>query len=99
MNKWKPTMKYWIHCANVNFIKADGTYKRTEIVYEPLYLRHYITKSFEEYIQKVYVRGMFHNGHRNMQSFFEMQPEMKDIILNDKELISYIKDKYGVEIE
>ena len=77
LNRWKPTMKYCIHNASVNWIKADGTFKRTEIVFEPLYLRHYITKSVEEYIHKLYVRGMFHPNHRSMQSLWEMCPEME----------------------
>lgn len=80
MAKYKPTMKYWIHNAPVNWIKADGTYKRTEIVFEPLYLRHYITKSYEEYCHKLFKRGMMHPNHRNIQSFFEMCPEMDNII-------------------
>lgn len=99
LNKWSEDKKYRIHNAPVNWIKADGTYKRCKIVYEPLYLRHYITKSFEEYLHKVYVRGMFHPRHRKIQSFFEMEPEMKDVIRKDTELLLYIKDKYDVEIE
>lgn len=96
MNKWKPEHKYWIHCANVDFIKADGTYKRTEIVYEPLYLRHYITKSVEEFCWKVYCRGMHHNGHRQWKSLFEMCPDVKDKI--DKNFLSYFENKYNVEL-
>ena len=90
-------MKYFIHCANVKYIKADGTFKRTEIVYEPLYLRHYITKSVEEYCHKVYVRGMFHTGHRQMKSLYEMCPETKEMITD--EFRAYFKKKYGVWIE
>ena len=96
LNKWTEQKKYWIHNANVNWIKADGTYKRTEIVYEPLYLRHYITKSVEEYLWKVFCRGMFHNGHRNWKSLWEMCPETKDKI--DENFINYFKRKYGVEL-
>ena len=99
MNKYKPTMKFWIHCANIDFVKADGTYKRTEIVYEPLYLRHYITKSVEEYLHKIYCRGMFHPGHRNMKSLMEMCPKEYEIAKNDKEFIKYFKDKYNVDLE
>ena len=97
MNKWKPTQKYYIHNASVNWVKVDGSYKRTEIVYEPLYLRHYITKSVEEYIYKVYVRGMFHTGHRQMKSLFEMCPETKDI-LQDKDFCFYINKKYNINL-
>ena len=96
MNKYKPTMKFWIHCANVDFIKADMTYKRTEIVFEPLYLRHFITRSFEEFCYKILIRGCFHPGHRQYKSFFEMQPDMEEKIRNDKGFKDYFYNKYGV---
>lgn len=96
MDKWKPTQKYFIHCANVDFVKADGTFKRTEIVYEPLYLRHYITRSLEEYCWKVWVRLMHHNGHRQLKSLYEMCPETKGLI--DDAFRSYFRNKYGVDI-
>ena len=99
LNKWSEDKKFWIHNAPLNWIKADGTYKRTEIVYEPLYLRHYITKSVEEYLYKVYVRGMFHPGHRNMKSLKEMCPKEYEIAKNDKQFIKYFKDKYNVDLE
>lgn len=96
MNKYKPTMKFWIHCANVDFIKADMTYKRTAICLEPLYLRHYITKSWEEFCHKILIRGVFHPGHRQYKSFFEMQPDMEEKIRNDKGFKDYFYNKYGV---
>lgn len=96
MNKWKEEHKYWIHNAPRNWIKVDGTFKRTEIVHEPLYLRHYITKSVEEYCWKVWVRGMHHNGHRQWKSLFEMCPDIKDKI--DDNFFNYFKDKYKVEL-
>ena len=96
LHKWTKEKKYWIHNAPVNWIKADGTYKRTEIVYEPLYLRHYITKSAEEYLWKVYVRGMFHPGHRCLKSLFEMCPEVKEKM--DENFLNYFKKKYNVEL-
>ena len=85
MNKWKPSMRYYIHIASVNWVKVDGTYKRTEIVYEPLYLRHYITKSYEEYCWKLFKRGMHHPNHRTLESFFQMCPEMREKI-SDKNM-------------
>lgn len=99
MRKWHPDMKYMIHNAAVKRIKVDGTLNHAKEVFEPLYLRHYITKSFEEYCHKVYVRGMHHNGHRRIKSFIEMQPQYKDIILNNKELINYINKKYNIDIK
>ena len=96
LRRWKPTQKYYIHNANVNWVKVDGSYKRTEIVYEPLYLKHYITRSWEEFCYKILIRGTFHPGHRQYKSFFEMQPEMEEKIRNDKGFKDYFYNKYGV---
>jgi len=98
LNKWKEEHKYWIHNAPRNWIKADGTFKRTEIVYEPLYLRHYITKSVEEFILKLYKRGMMHPNHRSLQSLKEMCPIEYDMANND-EFKQYLKEKYGIELK
>lgn len=98
MHKWNPSMNYKIHNAMVNWIKVDFTRDHSKEVFEPLYLRHYITKSFEEYCHKVYVRGMHHPGHRNIDSFFEMQPQYKEQIINDQKLINYINNKYKINI-
>ena len=49
-----------------------------EIVYDKVYLRHYFTKSFEEYVWKVYVRGMFSKKYRNYDDFFITNPDMLD---------------------
>ena len=89
-------MKYKIHNASVNWIKIDFTVNRENIVYEPLYLKHYITKSFEEFCWKVYVRGMFHNGHRKFQSLWEMDPNIKQKVYEDKNFKQYFYKKYGV---
>lgn len=98
MNKYKPTMKFWIHCANVDFIKADMTYKRTEIVYEPLYLRHFITRSCEEYAWKVWVRSCMHPGHRCWKSLREMDGDIYEKLKADKNFFPYFKEKYGVDL-
>lgn len=98
LNKWKEEHKYWIHNAPRNWIKADGTFKRTEIVYEPLYLRHYITKSVEEFILKLYKRGMMHPNHRSLQSLKEMCPIEYDMANND-EFKQYLKEKYGMKLK
>ena len=98
MNKYKPTMKFWIHCANVDFIKADMTYKRTAICLEPLYLRHFITRSCEEYAWKVWVRQTFHPGHRCWKSLREMDGDIYEKLKEDKNFFPYFKEKYNVEL-
>ena len=98
MNKYKPTMKFWIHCANVDFIKADMTYKRTAICLEPLYLRHFITRSAEEYAWKVWCRKTFHTGHRCWKSLKEMDGDIYEKLKADKNFFPYFKKKYGIDL-
>lgn len=96
LRRWKPEHKYWIHNAPRNWIKADGSVKRTQPVFEPLYLRHYITKSWEEFCYKILIRGVFHPNHRQYRSFFEMEPDMEEKIRNEKGFKEYFYKKYGV---
>lgn len=43
------------------------------------YLKHYITKSLEEYLWKLYVRGMHcYDRHRRIDDFFQINPDMKN---------------------
>ena len=98
MRKYNPYKRWHIHNASVNWVKADGTVKRGIYCFEPMYLRHYTIKSIEEYIWKVHIRGMHHNGHRDFQSLREMDGESYEMAKNDKQFCKYIKDKYNVEI-
>ena len=70
--------------CDTNFIK-----NKNKTVYDKLYLRHYITKSWEEYVWKISVRGMFHKNHRNYDTFFELNENMKD---KKEELMGMIDD-------
>lgn len=45
--------------------------------YDKMYLAHYITRSWEEYLWKLFKRGMHcSNRHRKIQDFFEINPDM-----------------------
>ena len=72
-----------------NWCKTNYTQDIKNLIYDKIYLRHYITKSWEEYIWKLNTRGMFYKNHRKYDSFFEMNPDMKAY---KKELME-IKDK------
>ena len=99
MNKYQPEMFFKIHDSdNTNWVKLDYTKDRSKIVLEPLYLRHFITKSCQEYIEKLYVRGCFYKAHRNMQSFWDMCPEYKEQILNNKEFVNFVRLKYNIDL-
>lgn len=98
MSKWKPEHKYFIHNAARNWVKVDFTYKRSEPVFAPLYLRHFITRSAEEWAWKVWCRKTFHTGHRCWKSLKEMDGEIYEKLKADKNFFPYFKKKYGVEL-
>ena len=58
--------------------KTDYSKENNIICYDKIYLRHYLTKSWEEYIWKLKIRGMFYINHRNYEEFFEMNKDMYD---------------------
>lgn len=74
--------------------KTDFSKDLGKFIYDNIYIRHYLTKSWEEYIWKLKIRGMFHKKHRNYEEFFEMNPDMKN---NKEELIQWA-DKYHIVI-
>lgn len=87
ITKWNVT---GLHCCAGNWVKANGEKTRKKKVYDKMYLSHYITKSWEEYIWKRYIRGMFtKDKHRSDDDFFEVNPDM----LPMKEELIIIKEK------
>ena len=68
-----------LHCCPGNWVNTNGRKDRKEITYNKIYLKHYLTKSWEEYLWKVYVRGMHCRLlHRGVKDFFEINPDMVD---------------------
>lgn len=48
-----------------------------ELCYNKVILNHYFTKSFEDWLDRIYKRGGTLNGHRLLCHFFECNPSMK----------------------
>lgn len=44
--------------------------------YKKAWLRHYFTKSFEDYCDRMFTRGNFHNNCRSFDNFFRSNPDM-----------------------
>ena len=61
-----------------NWCMTDFSQDYSRYLFDKIYLRHYITKSWEDYIIKLKVRGMFYRRHRTYDSFFNMNPDMLD---------------------
>ena len=57
--------------------RTDFSHSRTKPIYKNIYLRHYITKSWEEYINK-YTRGYFMGYGRNLETFFRLNNDLLD---------------------
>ena len=58
-------------------------YKST---YNNIYIRHYVTKSWEEYMWKIKIRGFTWGGTRHLDTFFEINSDMlsfKQQLLDD----------------
>lgn len=80
-----------LHCCAGNWVKTDGHKNRRSTVYDKMYLSHYVTKSWEEYLWKIYVRGMHTKGsHRKDDDFFEIN---KDMLLMYDECMKF-KEKF-----
>lgn len=72
------------------------TYTNTELIkdyknptFNKIYLKHYITKSWEEYKWKLLTRGMCCKNHRKIDDFFEMNTELlnvKEELINNLQL-------------
>ena len=74
------------HTALCNYVRPDFTWDRAKPVFDKIYIRHYITKSWEEYVWKLKKRGMMCKEHRGYNDFFEMNSDMnfikEDLIKN-----------------
>ena len=89
LNRMKRETIGGIHCPNgSNWCKTNGVMERKSVVYDKMYLKHYVTKSWEEYLWKLYVRGMHcYDRHRKIDDFFQINKDManrKDELIETK---------------
>lgn len=63
---------------HVKWCRSDMSQDKERLVYDNIWIRHYITKSLEEYLWKLKIRGMFFNGHRKIEDFFGINKDMLD---------------------
>lgn len=88
MKRLLPRFIYGNHTALCNWVRTDfETSRQLPPSYDKLYIRHYMTRSFEEYVNKIKVRGDICPGHRRIEEFFEMNEDFK--IIKEKLLKKY----------
>ena len=59
-----------------NWCNTDCLRDKTILTYNHIYIRHYITRSWEEYVWKRKIRGFPWGGTRTYDFFFDINPDM-----------------------
>jgi len=59
-----------------NFCRTNFKRDRNTPIYDKIYIRHYITKSWEEYVWKRKTRGFLYGQIRDFNFFFKVNPDM-----------------------
>ena len=92
LKNYKPDFFFNQHHPSKKCNWVNTNYEKTwEITsFHNIFVRHYITKSFEEYIWKYTKRGFCWGGRRNFEFFFAINPELNCI---KKELMQVLEDE------
>lgn len=72
-----------------NWCRTNFSHLRSDIIYDRIYIRHYMTKSWEEYIAKR-KRGYFMGFARTLDMFFKINQDMLPI---KQKLLDYLKEE------
>lgn len=78
LNTFKPNHYKTNHLPSdeCNWCRADFSKDQVKELFDNIYIRHYITKSWEEYVDKKYNRGYFIGISRTNDFFFHLNPEL-----------------------
>lgn len=97
---WGLNFKSFINCKlfkkwERTIHKAEGgVYPISEYGDHKAFIRHYFTKSWEEWKTKLLSRGDTLPGHRKIEEFFEINPDMLHL---KKELMDEVEERYKDE--
>jgi hypothetical protein len=80
---------------DTNWCKPDFSKEMKTVVYDKIYIRHYITKSWEEFVNKAYLRGCFTKGYRTLWTYFDLNKDMEE---KRPELLEIASKMVGYEI-
>lgn len=73
------------HTIN-NGVNTIGLHTNGIICYKRARINHYVTKSFEDYVEQIFLRGDVSPGHRKLDFFFKINDDMepmKDKMIGD----------------
>ena len=80
MNNYKEQYYFTNHQPSdrCNFCRTNFKKDRNSKIYDNIYIRHYITKSWEEYVWKRKTRGYFVGKIKSFDFFFKVNSDMND---------------------
>lgn len=67
---------YNMRTLQSHFIHGNHHAACKSVITPDIHLNHYITKSFEEFMWKLKIRGITAKGHRGINDFFQMHPNL-----------------------
>lgn len=73
--------------------KTNFSMDPLEVVYDKIYIRHYITKSFEEYCNKLYLRGQIIPVHK-LNDFFVFNSDISKDNSDVQNILKRYSDMY-----
>lgn len=81
LNTYNESFWWTIHVPTeeCNYCNTDFKKDKVKLCYTNIYIRHYITKSWEEYFWKKKIRGYFFGKKRTLDNFFIINSDMKDL--------------------
>lgn len=82
--------------VNLNLVTTVQQRKHAQVVYKKAWINHYFTKSFEDWIYRMTVRGDLVKDHRKFNNFFELNP---DLIIYKNILLDFVDNKQTDFIE
>lgn len=79
MRRYKEAFFYNQHHPSdeANWTNTEFCAKDMRVCYSNIYIRHYITKSWQEYAWKMNTRGFCWGGNRSYDFFFAANPDLK----------------------
>lgn len=87
-----PTLRN--HHIIENGVNTKKSNKKYDVCFEKMWINHYYTKSWTEWIIQLFKRGDLWNGHRGLFDFFEINPDMKENLPYLIANMGYLYKKY-----
>ena len=80
-----------IHIAE-GAIDVNGNHNEHScLVYKKIWIRHFFTKSWEDFCERIFERGNMSNNFRTLDNFFKCNPDMAHM---DEELIYSVRHRH-----